>query len=620
MLKTKTVQRLFTKRSWLAELVNQLFQNKIYIFVFIAIFIKSILFVGLLGTEKATGINVGRGFFSVPPYLIMLSFVMIILSFSFLFKGRTHLWAMVIINISATTLFIGDAWYYRGFTGFLNFFLFSQTSNLDNLGSSVISMYRPIDIVFIIDISLLIIFLSKNRVLYKGLKRNLALFLLTLILPILYLTYAHYKVDVFKRCFSGQYAFRQSWAPTQTMSDLGPLGYHIYDAYVYYENSKAYVLNKDEKKQINNWYDKNLENLPDNQYAGMFKGKNLIVIQWESIENFVVNQKIQGQEITPNLNKLLNNSLYFNNYHENINNGTSSDADLMTNAGVYPVREGATFFRYPNNTYKASLPNLLKDAGYSTYAIHPDKALYWNWRPALQSMGFEKCYDSTSYVSKHPIGLGIADGEFLPQVASIVEKAKEPFYSFVVTLTSHSPFDLPEQYREMKLDPAFNRTIIGDYFQSIHYTDKYIGNFLDELDKKGILKNSLVVIYGDHTSLHKFYPDKADAVKPSEDWWMHNDMKIPLIIYNSSLKKKVINTESGQIDLLPTIAYLMGVDKNKYENDALGKILVNTNKNYTILQSLKMFGTYTPAEQKHATDGITLSNIMVQNNYFKSNK
>ena len=87
-------------------------------------------------------------------------------------------------------------------------------------------------------------------------------------------------------------------------------------------------------------------------------------------------------------------------------------------------------------------------------------------------------------------------------------------------------------------------------------------------------------------------------------------------IYNSSLKGKLVDTEGGQIDLLPTIAYLMGVDKNKYQNEALGKNLVNTNKDYTILQSLKMYGNYTPAQQEHATDGINLSNIMVQNNYF----
>lgn len=617
MLKTDTKLIINNQKSLFNKAADVILKDKIYLVVLLMIFIKSLMFIGLLGTSKATGINLSKGFFSVPPYLIFLSYVILILAVSFLFSGRAHLWSLIVIDILATILFISDAWYYRGFTGFLNFFLFSQTSNLDNLGSSVLSMYRPIDIAFVIDIVLLIIYTIYNKELYKGVKRNIPLLLITLIVPTLYLTYIHFKIDVYKRCFNGQYAFRQSWAPNQTMSDLGPIGYHIYDAYRFYENSKTYILSKDEKKEINSWYGKNIENLADNKYNGMFKGKNLLIIQWESLENFVVNEKIQGQEITPNLNKLLKNSFYFDNYHENIYNGTSSDADLMTNTGVYPVREGATFFRYPSNTYKHSLPKLLSGLGYTTYAIHPDKAYYWNWMPALKSIGFQNCIDASHFVSKEPIGLGISDHEFMAQVAPIVESEKQPFYTFMVTLTSHSPFDLPQKYREMKLTEDFDKNILGDYFQSIHYTDTVLGNFLDELDKNGVLKNTVVVIYGDHTSVHKFYSDKVDEVKPSEDWWMHNDMRIPLVIYNSSLSGQTFHVQSSQIDLMPTLSYLMGVDKANYGKDALGKVLVNTNKNYTILENFKMYGNYTSEDKQHAVDGILLSDKMVQSNYFK---
>lgn len=619
MLETDAKFIKVNEKNFLSRSIETLLKDKMYLLILFTLFIKSLLFIGLLGTSKAAGINFSKGFFSVPPYLIFLSYAMITLSISFLFKGRTHLWSLIIIDILVTTLLIGDAWYYRGFTGFLNFFLFSQTSNLDNLGSSVLSMYRPVDVIFIIDILLIIFYVLYNKQLYKGLKRNSSLFLITFIVPVLYLTYIHFKIDVYKRCFNGQYAFRQSWAPNQTMCDLGPIGYHIYDAYRFYENSKAYVLSSGEKKEINNWYDKNNDNLPDNKYAGMFKGKNLLVIQWESLENFVVNQKIQGQEITPNLNKLLKNSFYFDNYHENIYNGTSSDADLMTNTGVYPVRDGATFFRYPNNTYKHSLPKLMSNMGYTTYAIHPDNGYYWNWMPALKSIGFQKCFDASSFISKDPIGLGISDREFMTQVAPIIEKEKQPFYSFVVTLTSHSPFDLPQKYREMKLSDDFNKNILGDYFQSIHYTDTVLGNFLDELNKSGVLKNTVVVIYGDHTSVHKFYSDKVAEVNPSQSWWMNNDMKIPLVIYNPVISGQTFDIQAGQIDLMPTLSYLMGVDKSNYARDALGKVLLNTNRNYTILENFKMYGNYTNSDKQHATDGILLSNKMIESDYFKGN-
>lgn len=619
MLEIKKRDNMRFRRNFLHEKLNNLFVNKMYLIVLFIIFIKSLLFIGLLGTSEATGINLSKGFFSVPPFLVYLSYAMIILSISFLFKGRMHLWALIFIDILATILFVGDAWYYRGFSGFLNFFLLSQTSNLDNLKSSVLSMFRPIDLVFIIDIVLLVCYVGHKKELYKGVKRSVSLFLLTLIMPILYMTYIHYKVDIFQRCFYGQTAFLQSWAPTQTISNLGPLGYHFYDGYKYYENSRHHSLSQSEKQDIKAWYDKNIENLPDNKYAGMFKGKNLLVIQVESLENFVIGQKIQGQEITPNINKLLENSLYFSNYHENVYNGTSSDSDLMTNTGVYPVRDGSTFFRYPNNVYKHSLPKLLEDMGYSTVAIHPDKGSYWNWMPSLQSIGFQNTIDATHFQSTEPIGLGLADHEFTQQVAPIVEQEKQPFYTFMVTLTSHAPFYLPNKYKELNLTDGFNNNILGQYFQAIHYTDKVIGKFLDDLDKSGALKNTVVVLYGDHTSVHKYYEDKVDAVKPSEDWWMHNDMRIPLIIYNPSVKGETFDVQGGQIDIMPTLAYLMGVDKDKYQRDALGKVLVNTNKNYTILENFKMYGKYTPEDEKHAKDAIMLSDKMVQSDYFKGN-
>jgi phosphoglycerol transferase MdoB-like AlkP superfamily enzyme len=136
----------------------------------------------------------------------------------------------------------------------------------------------------------------------------------------------------------------------------------------------------------------------------LLKGKNLIFIQLESFENFVIGQKINNQEITPNLNRFLKNSIYFDSIEEQVHLGTSSDSDLLVNASVYPVRSGSTFFRYPDNTYN-SLPKLLEKSGYSTLAIHPDKGAYWNWMPALKSMGFQKCIDASYFNMTEFIGL-----------------------------------------------------------------------------------------------------------------------------------------------------------------------------------------------------------------------
>lgn len=121
----------------------------------------------------------------------------------------------------------------------------------------------------------------------------------------------------------------------------------------------------------------------------------------------------------------------------------------------------------------------------------------------------------------------------------------------------------------------------------------------------------MVVIYGGHTGVHKFYQDQVDAVNAAESWWQNNDMRIPLIIYNPSVQGKTFDVQGGQIDAMPTIEYLLGVDKENYENNALGKVFVNTNKNYTILQNLTMYGKYTAEDENHAKEGIILSDKAV---------
>ena len=93
-----------------------------------------------------------------------------------------------------------------------------------------------------------------------------------------------------------------------------------------------------DKADINELFEVKKENLPNNEYFARSKGKNLIYIQVESLENFVIGQKINGKEITPNLNKLVQSSLYFPNTFEQVNEGTSSDADLMVNTSMLPLR------------------------------------------------------------------------------------------------------------------------------------------------------------------------------------------------------------------------------------------------------------------------------------------
>ena len=607
------------KKDW----INMSFikkNNWLWFYTVIALLVKSLLFLGFTNSIGNSSYSFKRIFWFAPPVLVYICFIALFLSVSFLFTNKFQSWYLIIFNIIISFLIIMDLWYYRAFGSFISMHLLKETANLNNLSDSIFSMMKPVDMLFAADIlPIIFIMIIGRKSFYVDAKRSVLTFVLMFLISVSYICFDHYMVDVLNiRELGRAELFRVCWAPNQTMSNLSPIGYHIYDIYNFTQDCKPLKLTAQDKKDINSWFESKKENIPDNKYKGMFKGKNLIIIQVESLENFVIGQKINGQEITPNLNKLLSNSLYFPDYYEQVYNGTSSDADLMTNTSIYPVRRGSTFFRYPGNKYN-SLPKLMQGMGYSTLAVHPDNASYWNWMPALKSIGFQRCIDASYFDQSETIGMGISDGSYLRQVEPLAEKQKKPFYMFLVTLTSHAPFNLPQQYRELKLDPALDKTKLGGYFQSMHYTDKQLGIFIDKLQKSGVLNNTAIALYGDHCGIHKFYQQEVDQIQPSQSWWLDNHRHIPLIIYQKNLKGKTVKTIGGEIDLMPTISYLMGIDESKYADTTMGRNLLKTNKNFAVLADGKYVGTAASSKEKNSSlQGLNIANKIIESNYFKN--
>ena len=140
------------------------------------------------------------------------------------------------------------------------------------------------------------------------------------------------------------------WSPFAMMQNASPLGYHVYEGVVAVEK-KNMKPNEDEMKQVDQWLEWNNQKLPDNKYKGIFKGKNVIFMQIESLENFVIGQKVYGQEITPNLNKLMKKSFYFDDIYEQNNAGNSIDCDMMINSGLLTLGDSITFLTHANVKY-----------------------------------------------------------------------------------------------------------------------------------------------------------------------------------------------------------------------------------------------------------------------------
>lgn len=591
--------------------------NWLFILMVLILQAKSMLLLSMLRTTNSSSINFSTMYFGVPAIGAHLVIITLILSIMFLFKYKGKMWTALIINVIITILFIADIWYYRNNGTFLSIRHLLHPEIFNPIDKNLIN-FRPVDLLFVIDFIVFFILFKFDKLRKYNDNSRLSLRILkTAIifsLSALIIFISHYIIDI-KGTIPGQSFLRLSWAPFQTFSDMSPLGYHGFDLKYFVGRNKE--LSDSDINDVQSWINNNKEDIPDNEYFGMLKGKNLIAIQVESLENFVINKKVYGQEITPTLNKLLSGSLYFDNIYEQNNSGTSSDCDLMVNTSIFPIRATSTFPTYPWTKYN-SLQNILNNEGYTTISTHAELPGSWNWAEPHKSFGADKLWDINEFNIDEVIGPGLSDESYLKQIANKIKSENQPFYTFIATLTSHGPFEMPEDKKLLNLPKELDDNMLGGYFQSVRYADEAIKLFIEELEKNGQLDNTVLMIYGDHGGVHKFYEEEIKDAPLNENWWQENDKKIPFIIYNKDLKATTISKAGGQVDFLPTISYLLGVERSKFDNTSMGRVLVNTNRNATILNNGDIMGTPKDEnEEKHLKDVFKIADDIIEGNYFK---
>ncbi len=588
----------------------------LWLYTLFALFAKSVMLLGLTLDHLHVSIFFKDAWTianrNLPFYL---GSMLLPLSFAFLFKKKARWWFIILINLLISILFCADLWYFRAFNTMPTLMVIKEGSNLNNLSASIIGMMRKVDLVFVADFVFLIpiVLIVKNA--YHNAQRRIITFVILFLATLGLLTYI--PIKLYASGVNVKNRIIYMYDSTVTNQNLSPLGYQFYSIYTFFNEGKIVSLTAEEKNQIAQWYAEKKPELPDNQYKGMFKGKNLLIIEVESLEKFVVGQEIDGQEITPSINKLLKNSIYFTDVHEQVHEGNTIDAEFMTNTSVYPLIQGSTSFLYPYNIHHDSLPRIMSRNGYHTMDIQPDEGSFWNWMVLMKSLGFDKCLDNSSFTIDDEFGMGISDESFLKQVEPIIVKQKQPFYTFMITESSHTPFNLPNNLKEMRLPASINNTYLEGYFQSIHYTDKQLGILLDSLQRDGILDNTVVVLYGDHEGIHKYFPDSLEKIDFPGDWWQDNHKQTPLIVYQPGLKSEEITTTGGEVDILPTICYLMGIDSKEFSGEAMGRNLLNTDQSFAVLQGGKYVGDNSdPKQVEHAKKGLDIADMIIRSNYF----
>ena len=514
---------------------------------------------------------------------VMLTVVFSIWAFLMLNKalGTKGSVVFLLVYTLISVIFLVDVVYFKQFNARASVMLLQQMGVVGDVKSSINQLLTIHHFIALADLPLwagMIFFIKRTNTIIKINYRALAVMPVGIALVLM--------ITPFRAAYSDNIAKREFFS------------FHVQDVVkAVMKDDDVQMANLDIISEINyrNKQYTDPEALKLMKYNGIGKGKNLIVVQLESFQNFVVNRSYNGEELTPNLNRLINDqSLYYDNYFEQLGMGNTSDAEFATNNGIYPTVYGQSYALYANNSFR-SLPLQLRDQGYNAYVFHGYKPEFWNRETAYPTQGFERFYSEKDYTITEPIGFGLNDHEFFEQNVAFLKGHTNPFYSFMITLSNHHPYQMPKEHQQIKLLDQHVGTLFGDYLQSVNYTDEAIGAFIEDLKANGLYENSVIVFYGDHHGLISSDEESKQIMEEVlEKPYLSDEMlHIPLIVHVPGSKiNETVHTIGTQIDFLPTIMNILGISNDNYL--IFGKDLNNTpiSESYAAFQIYATYGSF----------------------------
>jgi len=566
-----------------------------------------------------------------------LGFMVIFLSFAILFFKTDYNRSkfLMIMSIVLSILYVVISVYFKYYGMFFSFYnlaAFSSTGGGDAfkfLLESLFLLLTNAEFFFLISAAIMsalfIVLFHKKRKdenfkkssVIKGINRlviGFGIFFVGMLIMINGLS--AYKVEI------DDTWYEDNTTPLYGAQTVGLFNYYFYDAYSYFfTNKENESQNKIEEIKIRlEEYKKsrqlsviNNREYDNSEFHGIYEDKNLLLLQVESLNNFVIGLTVDVDgkpvEITPNLNDIVNKSVYFNNYYTNVGIGNTSDSEFTALTGLYPVGLSYTVYEYADAQYP-TLPRMFNEEGYYSYSAHANTGIFYERATLHRSLyGFDYHYAEEDFDIKEEdlIHTWLNDVSLLKESIDIMKEksAEGPVFSFTLTISSHMPYKQPSNFLdngnwftgkdnlfvedfELVNSITLNNQIVG-YLEHASYTDYAIGEALKYLDETGLAEDTIVVLYGDHGSSieahqmfyendeiltndinEKFrYVEDEDQRKLLERRFMAN---VPCIIYDpsytedsvDSLEPQTIPLVRGISSTTRTLANLFGLEQTYY--------------------------------------------------------
>lgn len=545
----------------------------------------------------------------VKPLLADIAMVLFFGLFAYCFKPKKRFVYFMILNFIFTVLAAGNAIYYKNYKSFMSVSLISTASQLGGVMGAVTNLIQAKHFLFLWSLAAQIgvyVYIRKKKPDYFDkvqelhVSRSYALGTLAAALC---------TAGIFATTLTSTDVSRlaKQWNREYVLGTFGLYTYQLSDTISSVHAKLNMVFGYDDNKQaFTEFYTKKSQTEdPDktNEYTDIFKGKDLLVIHAESIQQFTMDTYINGEPLTPNLNKLASEGLYFTNFFAQESVGTSSDTEFTFSSSLMPASSGTVSINYWDRNY-ITTQNMLGDMGYYVFSMHGNNGSYWNRLNLHASLGYDKFYNySTDFDLDEMIGLGLSDKSFFRQAVPYIKQISKEHKSFMGTLimlTNHTPFtdiervsdfDVDFKYRKLNDSgeevqmsaPFLEGTKLGSYFKSVHYADEALGQLFQDLENEGLLDDMVIVIYGDHDAkiaedqyehYYNYDPftdsdldEDDEGYIPVNDFYYNLNRRVPLIIWSKDLEEpKQIDKVMGMYDVQPTLGNMFGF----YNTYALG--------------------------------------------------
>ena len=467
--------------------------------------------------------------------------------------------------------------YYREFADYISVSTMMATSSVSTgLGETALELFNLWDLVYFADFIIIAIVLRK-----KPYKLNPKPFSKRASFAVSSLAILLFSVNLFTAEIDRPELLTRGFSNTYIVRALGLPAFFTYNAHQTYTTEKDRSdATAEDLVPVEEYVQEHYAS-PNSDYFGIAKGRNVIYLHLESLQQFVIDYKLNVDgveyEVTPFLNSLYHSqsTLAFSNFFNQVKAGKTSDAETMIETSLFGLNQGSFMVQYGGSNTQQAAPYILsQNGGYTSAVFHGNSASFWNRNNTYKQWGYNYFFDQSYFseaTEENSFQYGLNDKIMFADSIQYLERLQQPFYAKFITVSNHYPYtsSLIGDEIGFPLADTPDETING-YFATANYLDASIKAFFDYLKATGLYENSIIVLYGDHYGIsNSRNPDLAPLIGKDSQTWSDFDnammQRVPyMIVVPGMTNGGISDTFGGEIDALPTLEHLLGIEANNY--------------------------------------------------------